>query len=1780
MFCLAPRAYCNQKTALSATGMFTGEEIVVREPQYEPSAIGEDAVASEPISIIAERGAEGEGWDNTLITDAGSGAGLVHGPWGSDVTEVRLTVTIPQRVTHCTVSWRSWIIDSRDGSEVDEVRIDGVQVWNATVNRFCEDGWQQGPATFPQNWGENDDICFQDVTVGVPCMHTMDVVFASGLDQELEDEAWAFSNFTVVANQSQSMPEFGEMESAAGIHVSFPTTVARYVRHWTSRSTVDVAAHMSEIAVYGFPRTVTSMDEIFAISQVGSNVTVTRIDDRAGVGWTTDLQIKCCQTDAAQCSLCNAGYETNAGNRVGGSSCTACPAGQYTSGPGERCRSCDPGLVPDVEVSNILMPDMMPLQSGHEDCLEDDCMGALWAGVLQDAVGELEVQITASESIRRDVTDYLSFEVDGMEIVRTYNVNSTTFRFSWPGPGHELRIVDNSSHTEQDRRMTIVSIVALSSLVQAGMSPDQAATRCTACLPGRFSHGSALCHECDAGSVTNTLSRPGAVNCTACNAGYYSSYPTLECEQCGPGYRTLTSTTVPGDNIILGATNCTACPAGRTSSNSTASCVTTPRITINGPSRSGICAPIHLDAVLLGSYFQEGSVVSAKWDWNGTDFHVGETLRAARGDQVVLPLFRANESNAQYLFTVVATVMVDGHLLQAYGEILITKMLTDIPEVTIDGPQSLTIMRSQSAVLFASGILPNCGLDNIDGATLTFLWTVEGNATVQLDEISTHSSTLYLPRNTITSNAPVMFKVTVCTSVGICNFDTILVTAASESLRVHILGGALRTVGTESGFSLDAVTNLDVDHTAVSATQFSWVCNRDNETVVSQQSSHSESSHCRSSHCRTFHVAAGTLPPSEYTCSVSASYGEQTDQAEVRIRVEIGEPPIVSIHRRDESTMQIKFNPAQKLALLGSAHISSNDGICDECEMRWSAEVCHSPCAGSDAWAAVDMSPEGFLLTSPSSTNLVVNNGQLSPGAYYRFTLDVALPGLQFGPTGSSSLDLLTNAPPISGRTTIYPTSGMAVQDTFTLMTSGWRDDDLPFLYRFSTAVDGQSYNLLSDFSSRTMIEATLSAGFNNLTEIKVEAKDSLGAIGSAHATAYVLPYAPVIAPGSTLAAVATDLLNASSSIGDMQRVGQIILSLASSLNSESLGTNSEDAMSTREVLVDAVVNMGEALTPAAVTRASQTLNAVTANSAELSEVATDKSIEFATKISTEFKTSLSSDDVANLASTVSSVLLSSTRLFASQFETNTSTASATSVARRRDDKGRERGQQLSRCVAALASVVAGDQVAGEAQTFGTATFSMSIKKDSPGQLSNAVIGGGSVIVPEGAFSAENAAVSGTVVNWRGAGPLFFAATQSPEGSILGAELRSSVLTVSFSGEAGEELNVTGLSEPFVLNLSAPHANNTNESAACAHWNTATGAWVSDGVLVARHDDVITCKFYHLTDFGGFIGPMPTTNTVSNPLDFARWADNVTGAIMSGCILFCAVATCCWSLKDYRQHSKTVVGDRNHFDDRTTEFVHTKLHATATSHSFIFREWLLLRWGCQLCTTAAPHKGDPYLRSQRILVFVNALLVSLVCSILFFDVPGDDPECCTCMLDAWTNASICGLNASTWTQGNKSCSELGVKIGDQHCDDGEEADNGPLAAVFCALLSLPIVATMHLSFRWVRRPLERFIMVKVLQHEQRNIVVVGAIDLAQADADSMSDPYCKMFFNGHLVGRTKVIVGNNSPTWNAVFNLVDAIGPIPNSGASSQLNGIPSHTHTASAIYSVSATSDELVLRS
>eukprot|EP01052_Picozoa_sp_SAG31_P026691 SAG31_NODE_2438_length_5695_cov_2.851501_2_plen_1345_part_00 len=157
-------------------------------------------------SIYSEVGAVGDGWSVTEATEAmpdrPGTAGKVHGPFGNDVTEVTMDVSIPRGVHGetdrlCEITWTSWSIDSRDG-ETDRLLVNGDVVWEKVAHHSC-DGWEHGPSDFVQHYGDGEDICMvmESVEVQCPAGEELHLQFTSEIDESEDNEAWAFSDVHV-----------------------------------------------------------------------------------------------------------------------------------------------------------------------------------------------------------------------------------------------------------------------------------------------------------------------------------------------------------------------------------------------------------------------------------------------------------------------------------------------------------------------------------------------------------------------------------------------------------------------------------------------------------------------------------------------------------------------------------------------------------------------------------------------------------------------------------------------------------------------------------------------------------------------------------------------------------------------------------------------------------------------------------------------------------------------------------------------------------------------------------------------------------------------------------------------------------------------------------------------------------------------------------------------------------------------------------------------------------------------------------------------------------------------------------------------------------------------------------------------------------------------------------------------------------------------------------------------------------------------------------------------
>lgn len=110
--------------------------------------------------------------------------------------------------------------------------------------------------------------------------------------------------------------------------------------------------------------------------------------------------------------------------------------------------------------------------------------------------------------------------------------------------------------------------------------------------------------------------------------------------------------------------------------------------------------------------------------------------------------------------------------------------------------------------------------------------------------------------------------------------------------------------------------------------------------------------------------------------------------------------------------------------------------------------------------ADVSNTSDAFTLPLTSANN-AIRSFKLTPGLTYNFRLVANDTG---GNVGFGSVTVVVNSPPTSGTFTVSPSSGYAMQDSFTLTCSLWSDDkdDYPLSYSYGV-LSAASFKLLQD---------------------------------------------------------------------------------------------------------------------------------------------------------------------------------------------------------------------------------------------------------------------------------------------------------------------------------------------------------------------------------------------------------------------------------------------------------------------------------------------------------------------------------------------------------------------------------------------------------------------------------------------------------------------------------------------------------------------------------------------
>ena len=488
-------------------------------------------------------------------------------------------------------------------------------------------------------------------------------------------------------------------------------------------------------------------------------------------------------------------------------------------------------------------------------------------------------------------------------------------------------------------------------------------------------------------------------------------------------------------------------------------------------------------------------------------------------------------AGARYTFSLVLTNFLGAASPKA--SFTVTVDAGSIPLLQISSGARYDMFRPSPLSLFADAAVAVCPGEKAGSTALTYLWecSYPGVTSTMVD-----IDPRYFRLPGFTLNASTNFEVNVWVFDKRGNNNTALVQVhVGQSDLVASIDGGDRNVGVSETLTLDASASYDPDAIGAAGLAYAWAC----EVIEG------------SGTCGTLApVAVNELAIAVGTFKFSLSLSKEshgtvrnaTASVVVESTYDIAAPVVIS------ALSTAKPNPSDKLILTGSAG-PSNLAF----DIEWSL-ASGSLVAGTLASAATTALTTSVGALSAITNYLVLPSDSLTPGGYYEFllTATTSIEGWDIAP-GYSTLSVIANAPPSSGKLSITPSLGVVLQTAFEFRGSGWVDDvlDLPLLYSFFYQIFGETteYQIVSSTPSTSYSGALLPQGGGNQSQVVgvTYVADQLGA--TARATT-LITCEPMALSIRDLANLTSRLVAASLESGDVEGIFQAVVASSSVLNS------------------------------------------------------------------------------------------------------------------------------------------------------------------------------------------------------------------------------------------------------------------------------------------------------------------------------------------------------------------------------------------------------------------------------------------------------------------------------------------------------------------------------------------------------------------------------------------------------------------------------------------------------
>ena len=565
-------------------------------------------------------------------------------------------------------------------------------------------------------------------------------------------------------------------------------------------------------------------------------------------------------------------------------------------------------------------------------------------------------------------------------------------------------------------------------------------------------------------------------------------------------------------------------------------------------------------------------------------------------------------------------------------------------------------------------------------------------------------------------------------------------------------------------------------------------------------------------------------------------------------------PPAVSVYNL--STDPSKVNPSTPLLIQGAAVIVD---ATQPIILEWSLWLLQT----ASSALPIDLTQPGMVSSTTDGFNLVIAADVLQPGASYLVRLTATS-----DVSGSAEMTFATNSPPANGSLSVLPRTGTSLVDTFTMLASGWQDEDMPLTYTFTVLFASGQVVALSASQANSTTQALLPpcASANTTHTISVRVADALGAFTqySNHSVA-VLPYTQ--SENMTWMSVAVDSLEAVTDASASIAV-PILNAIATNLNlgtalSENTGSfEYTDKSETRQMLVTTLsdslrtiaasslehstnihtinVSNTSTLDESVVAMLADSLQVITAAPEQLTAQSVDIAISVLQELTGESVHSLSSTVATSLAATLSSLV-----------QATESSAKITTY------DAATRIESVFEIMSSVGTKVASGLVVGSVPVvIRTVSFDMEVQAigtSSAGASDAVSIGGGAVRLPalpsfvtQASSTSSSGSITAQVMHW----------PRSPFSFANETMLGSDVVSIRLFARDGEQLIVHNLSQPIevVIGLAAPADTTTEDCGTLACVNAYDRAQQTSGSCDALLESGYTCQkhFCHNCSYATF----------------------------------------------------------------------------------------------------------------------------------------------------------------------------------------------------------------------------------------------------------------------------------------------------------------------------------------